>query len=109
MIAPIAFVGRTASFRFGMKINLGQFGRTLVGREAGREAFAAAQANTLRQLPSDDLIEVDFTGVDVLTSSWAEEFLHALQKEYGARIRLLPPDNPAVQLTLDFIGQSPTR
>ena len=91
-----------------MQVNIAtQFGTSLVSRPAGREAFAALDANILRQLPKDERIEIDFTELDVLTPSWAEEFFPKLRAEYGDRVVLLPSTNPSVQLTLETIGQSP--
>lgn len=90
-----------------MRINIAtQFGTSLVSRPAGREAFAALDANVLLRLPSEDRIEVDFSGLDVLTPSWAEEFFPKLRAAYGDRVVLLPSDNPSVKLTLEAIGQS---
>lgn len=88
-----------------MRINIAQqFGTALVSRPAGREAFAALDANVLRQLPTTEVVEVDFTNLDVLTPSWAEEFFGALRAKYGERVVLLPSDNPSVKLTLETIG-----
>ncbi len=90
-----------------MRISIArQFGTSLVSRPAGREAFAALDANVLHQLPPSEGIEVDFSGLDVLTPSWAEEFFPRLHTKYGARVVLLPSDNPSVNLTLKAIGQS---
>lgn len=88
-----------------MRINIAkQFGTALVSRPAGREAFAALDANVLRHLPTDEHIEIDFSGLDVLTPSWGEEFFFALRDAYRDRVMLLPSDNPSVKLTLDTIG-----
>lgn len=93
-----------------MRINIAkQFGTALVSRPAGREAFAALNANVLRRLPPTERIEVDFSGLDVLTPSWGEEFFIALRGAYGDRVALLPSDNPSVKLTLETIGQSSAR
>lgn len=90
-----------------MRINIAkQFGTSLVSRPAGREAFAALDANVLHGLSPEERIEVDFSGLDVLTPSWAEEFFPKLRAKYGARVVLLPSDNPSVKLTLEAIGQS---
>lgn len=53
-----------------MRINIAkQFGAALVSRPAGREAFAALNANVLSRLPPTERIEIDFSGLDVLTPS----------------------------------------
>lgn len=92
-----------------MRINLAkQFGPALVSRPAGREAFAALDANVLRTLSIDETIEIDFDGLDALTSSWGEEFFNALYSAYSLRVHLLPSDNPSVKLVLEVIGQHPS-
>ena len=65
----------------------------------------ALQANVLRDLKEGELIELDFGKVLVLTPSWADEFLTMLHAQYGKRIKILPSDNPSVQLTLKTIGE----
>jgi hypothetical protein len=90
-----------------MKVNIvTQFGTALVSRPAGREAFAALDANVLCRLPPTERIEIDFSELDVLTPSWGEEFFTALRSAYGGRVDLLPSDNQSVKLTLETIGQS---
>ena len=49
-----------------MKLQLGKFGKTLISRELGSEAFKAFQT-TLRDLSKDEELEIDFS--DVLTLS----------------------------------------
>ena len=90
-----------------MRINIAQqFGVALVSRPTGREAFAALDANVLRRLPADERIEIDFTGLDVLTPSWGEEFFSALRTACNDRVVLLQSENPSVKLTLEVIGQA---
>ncbi len=60
-----------------MKLQLKKFGETLISRELGSEAFKAFQS-TLRELPEDGAIEVDFAGVLTLSPSWSDEFLSPL-------------------------------
>lgn len=88
-----------------MRIDVGQFGASLVSRPAGREAALALQANVLRNIQTHEPIEVDFTNVLVLTPSWGDEFIGILRKQYGDRLVILPSDNPSVQLTLKTIGE----
>ena len=45
-----------------MKLQLEKFGKTLISRELGSEAFKAFQV-TLRELPKDEDLEIDFSGV----------------------------------------------
>lgn len=84
-----------------MKIFLNKFGTTLVSRPAGKEAWAAYQP-TLREIPSDETIEVNFTGVNVLTPSWADEFLTPLKQRYK-KVVLQNTENPSVQATLKML------
>lgn len=85
-----------------MKLELKKFGTLLSSRPAGREAWLAARAYTLPKEGTDPL-EVDFTGVEVLTPSWADEFITPLIAVYGNRVNLLPSDNPTVRATLETI------
>lgn len=78
----------------------------MLSRPAGREAALALQANVLRELKEDEIIELDFSKMLVLTPSWADEFFSTLRVRYGNRIKILPSDNPSVQLTLKTIGES---
>ena len=86
-----------------MRIELRKFGQILTSRPAGREAWLAAQAYLLPE-SAEEKIEVDFSGVEVLTPSWADEFITPLQKLYAKRVKLLPSDNPTVKATLKTIG-----
>lgn len=85
-----------------MRIELVKFGEMLVSRPAGREAHLAAEASLLRGLDASSEIEVDFSGVLVLTPSWAGEFLTPLQKKFHT-VRLVNTENPSVQATLKVL------
>lgn len=78
-----------------MKIEIRKFGDLLVSRPAGREAFLVIQAYFKPSSPVEP-IELDFTGVQVMTPSWLGEVLEGLKKEYGERVCCLPSDNPSV-------------
>lgn len=56
-----------------MKLQLEKFGKTLISRELGSEAFKAFQP-TLREVSKDEELEIDFSGVLTLSPSWADEF-----------------------------------
>ena len=60
-----------------MTIFLEKFGTTLISRQSGREAFAAFKP-VLKDLTSDEKIEVDFKGVITFSPSWGDEFLRPL-------------------------------
>ena len=88
-----------------MRINLKNFGTVLTSRPAGKEAYLAARAYSL---PKDkqEKIEVDFSGVEVLTPSWADEFLTPLFADFPERVALLPSTNASVKAALEIIKLS---
>ncbi len=86
-----------------MKIELKKFGTMLTSRPAGKEAYLAAKAYSLPK-EKNEVIEVDFSGVDVLAPSWADEFLTPLFSEYPGRVILLSFKNATVKATLEVIG-----
>ncbi len=87
-----------------MRIRLEKFGKTLISRQLGSEAWKAFQ-QTLRELPSDEPLEIDFAGVLTLTPSWADEFLTPLADQLDERLLLLPSDNLSVQTTLKLLEE----
>ncbi len=87
-----------------MKVQLEKFGKTLLSRELGSEAFKAFQP-TLRELPQGEDLEVDFFGVLTLSPSWADEFLSPLLGQLDDRLVLLPSDNLSVHATLKILGE----
>jgi len=88
-----------------MKLQLEKFGKTLISRELGSEAFKAFQS-TLRELPKAEQLEIDFSGVLTLSPSWADEFLSPLLNLIGERLVLLPSDNLSVQATLNILQEA---
>lgn len=86
-----------------MKLELKRFGDFLSSRPAAREAWLAAKAYVLDQVQPNEKIEVDFSGIKVLTPSWADEFISNLAKEYPGRVILLPSDNSSVKASLEFV------
>ena len=88
-----------------MKLQLEKFGKTLISRELGSEALKAFQV-TLRELPQDEDLEIDFSGVLTLSPSWADEFLSPLLTELGDRLVLLPSDNLSVHATLRILQEA---
>ena len=91
-----------------MKLQLEKFGKTLISRELGSEAFKASQP-TLRELNENEELEVDFSGVLTLSPSWADEFLSPLLNQFGDRLVLLSSDNLSVQATLKILQEVNTR
>ena len=88
-----------------MKLQLEKFGKTLISRELGSEAFKALQP-TLRELPEDEELEIDFSGVLTLSPSWADEFLSPLLNQLGDKLILLPSDNLSVPATLKILQEA---
>ena len=88
-----------------MKLQLERFGKTLISRELGSEAFKAFQV-TLRELLKDEDLEVDFSGVLTLSPSWTDEFLSPLLTELGDHLVLLPRDNLSVHATLRILQEA---
>ncbi|HLC70299.1 MAG TPA: DUF4325 domain-containing protein [Patescibacteria group bacterium] len=86
-----------------MRIELKKFGNILTSRPAGKDAWSSAQAYILSDLNSVENIEVDFSGLAVLSPSWADEFLTPLKSKYTDRVKFLPSDNPTVKATLEII------
>lgn len=88
-----------------MKIYLNKFGATLSSRPSGREAFLIIES-LLRNLPEHEKIEIDFSGVTVLTPSWADEVITSLIVKYGrGRVILEPSTNASVLMTVDLLGE----
>ena len=87
-----------------MKLQLEKFGKTLISRELGSEAFKAFQT-TLRELSKDEELEIDFSGVLTLSPSWADEFLSPLLYQLGDRLILLSSDNLSVHATLRILQE----
>ena len=91
-----------------MKLQLEKFGKTLISRELGSEALKAFQP-TLRELPKDEELEIDFSGVLTLSPSWADEFLSPLLNQLGDKLLLLPSDNLSVHATLRILEEANKR
>ncbi|KKQ27500.1 MAG: hypothetical protein US42_C0008G0011 [Candidatus Magasanikbacteria bacterium GW2011_GWC2_37_14] len=88
-----------------MKLELKKFGTTLSSRPSAREAWLSAKAYIFGDKKPDEKIEVDFTGVQVLTPSWADEFISSLIQEYPNSVILLPSDNASVKMSLEFVSK----
>ncbi len=90
-----------------MKIDVSKFGTVLVSHPAGREAFLTARAYSIPK-DSSEPIELDFSGVKVLTPSWADEFVRGLEQEFGSsRITVSEGENLSVKTTFETL-RAPT-
>ena len=86
-----------------MRIDVSKFGKTLISRPAGRDAFLSARAYNVPK-DSTDVIELDFGQVQVLTPSWADEFIRGLQEAFGAsRVHIIEGDNLSVKTTFETL------
>ncbi len=85
-----------------MKIELKKFGKVLISRPSGKEAFLA-----IRPVldPEADKVEIDFTDVLSLSPSWADEFFRPLEKIYDGRVVYLPSNNLSVKTTLKILQE----
>lgn len=86
-----------------MRIALRKFGKILISRPQGREAFAAIRPSLDLSEPA---VEIDFDGIISLSPSWADEFFSALRNIYGERVKFLPSDNLSVAATLRVLRES---
>jgi len=94
-----------------------KFGTVLNSRPAGREALLAIRPTLPpSQIPGqpslnlpgnqmDETIDLDFDGVEVLTPSFAEEFVSELHKQYPGRVRFRNTGSVTVKTTLDFLAR----
>jgi hypothetical protein len=85
-----------------MKIELKKFGNILTSRQDGREALAAIEP-LLKNVPENELIELDFEGVTTFTPSWADEFVTQLIARFGNRVSFINDENSSVRVTLDLL------
>lgn len=88
-----------------MKIEIRKFGTILISRQLGREAFSAFLPS-LEQMGDSEDINVDFSGVEVFSPSWGDEFLTQLHKRFGKRLLLSHSDNSSVQETIKMLEQA---
>jgi len=86
-----------------MIINLKKFGTILVSRPSGKEAYLAFTP-TLRECKQNEAIVVDFEGVEVLTPSWADEFMTPLINLYGKNVSFKNTNNPSVVESLKILS-----
>ena len=85
-----------------MTIYLKKFGTLLSGRMLGKEAFSA-YLPSLKDVKSNEKVEIDFEGVDVFSPSWGDEFLGSLLEKLGDRVILKNTKNLSVKTTLEFL------
>jgi hypothetical protein len=86
-----------------MTIALEQFGELLISRPEGKEAYLAYQPH-LADLKAEEEIIIDCTNVEVLSPSWADEFITPLMEKYGERVTLIKGKNPSVVATFHTLA-----
>ena len=90
-----------------MRIEVKRFGTMLISRPAGKEAFASARAYLLPAKIDDGELLIDFAGVEVLSPSWADEFLSGIKKLYGGiHLSYVNTENPSVKETLEILSSA---
>jgi len=90
-----------------MIIQLKKFGAVLNSRPSGREAHLAFKPSLLQKKEGEKII-IDFQGVEVLSPSWADEFISLVVKKYGDEIvEFENTTNASVQATLEILGLRP--
>lgn len=91
-----------------MNLSIEKFGKVLISRPAGREAALAALAYSIPKGGSE-VIELDFSNVDVLTPSWADEFLQTLMAHVPKeRLQVIEGENASVRMTMRTIREPTT-
>lgn len=86
-----------------MKIELKKFGDILISRPAGREAYLALSAYLIQDIKKDETITIDFSGIKVLTPSWADEVITKLAEKH--KVTFDNTDNPTVTATLKTLRE----
>ena len=87
-----------------MRIKLVKFGDVLVSRPNGKEAFLTMSAYNLKDIKEDEEIEIDFSGIKVLTPSWADEVVTKISQRFK-NVKLVNTENSSVQATLKTLRE----
>ena len=86
-----------------MTVQMIKFGKLLNGRPAGKEA-ALRIVQIINGSAGQEDIVLDFSEVEILTPSFADEVMHALADKYGAkRIKTENTNTPTVVEVLDAV------
>lgn len=87
-----------------MKIELKKFGDTLISRSSGKEAYLAMSAYLTKSFAKNELLEIDFSGVNVLSAGWADEVITKIFQKFK-NVKLLHANNPSIQVSLKIIEE----
>ena len=85
-----------------MIIEIKKFGKLLVSRPAGKEA-ASVMLSSFIPTTDSELIELDFSGVEVVAPSWLDEVLTLLRDRHGNRVVCLESENLSLKESLKII------
>ena len=88
-----------------MIIELKKFGPTLTSRQNGKESFTGFTP-ILNDVADDELVYVDFSGVNTFSPSWGDEFLTQLYYKFKERLILKSTDNPSVKITISILEET---
>ncbi len=88
-----------------MIIELAKFGVTLISRQDGREAFLAFNS-ILNSIKQNEIVVIDFNGVNTFAPGWADEFLSPLQVKHGDKLILKNLTNPSAKATIQILEQT---
>ena len=88
-----------------MLIQLKNFGTTLTSRQLGKEAFSGFAPN-LDGVQENEIIIIDFDGVDTFSPSWGDEFLTQMYNKFGKRLLLKNTKNPSALATIGILEET---
>lgn len=88
-----------------MIIELKKFGTTLIARQNGKEDFIGFSP-ILNRAKEDEMIYVDFSGVNTFSPSWGDEFLSQLYYKFKERLILKSSNNPSVNTTISILEET---
>jgi hypothetical protein len=86
-----------------MTLKIKKFGEMLISRPEGRDA-ALVISNQFIQNLNNEIIELDFEGVKVLTPSWLDEIIQViLKKTTKDKIIFLNTTNSSVSASIEMV------
>ena len=87
-----------------MQLKIRKFGETLISRPEGRDAALVISNQFINNLDSNEIIELDFEGVKILTPSWLDEVIQAiLKKTTKEKIKYLNTQNSSVAASIEMV------
>ncbi len=86
-----------------MIVKISKFGDFLMSHPAGKEAFLLAESHLFNTINADEEIILDFADVNVLTPSWAEEFIYGFKDLHKNKLSFINTSNPSVEASLRII------